>query len=168
MAYKIESAQWTIPVTGLQSDPLADLEQWENELWSKPTEARKKLNKKAKDRRYYSKHKHELIKKHTEYNRTHKEQRRETCKKYYDDNKEKESARQKKYLSDNPEKYAAHLAVQRAIRAGRLVKKPCENCGVENAEAHHDDYSDQLGVKWLCHKCHMALHSQERSNVWER
>lgn len=168
MAYKIESAQWTIPVTGLQSDPLADLEQWENELWSKPTEARKELNKKAKDKRYYSRHKNELNKKSAEYNRAHPEQHRETCKRYYDNNKEKESARFKKYLTDNPDKYAAHLAVQRALRAGSLVKKPCEECGAEKAEAHHDDYSDQLGVKWLCHKCHMALHSQERSSVWAR
>lgn len=153
MAYKIESAQWTIPVTSLQPDPLADLEQWEEELWSKPTEARKKLNKKARNKRYSC---------------THREQYRETNKRYYNNNKEKESVRQKKYLADNPDKYAAHLAIQRAIRSGELVPQPCENCGAEKAEAHHDDYKNQLDVRWLCHGCHMAWHARERSSTWAR
>lgn len=31
-------------------------------------------------------------------------------------------------------------------------------CGNDNAEAHHEDYSKQLDVLWLCHKCHMRHH----------
>ena len=159
---KIKEVQFTIPVTGLQSDPLAELEQWENEFWSEPSESRKALNKKAKDRRYYANHKQERIAYSTEYNRSHPEQRHNTCKKYYENNVEKEAERQKKYLAKNPEKYQAHLAVQRAVRSGALTPHLCENCGAEKASAHHDDYSKQLGVRWLCHKCHMAWHSKLR------
>lgn len=159
---KIKEVQFTIPVTGLQSDPLAGLEQWENEFWSEPSEARKALNKKAKDRRYYANHRQERIAHSTGYNRSHPEQRRKTCKKYYENNTEKEAERQRKYLIENPEKYQAHLAVQRATRGGVIVPRPCENCGAEKASAHHDDYSKQLDVRWLCHKCHMAWHSKLR------
>lgn len=161
----IKEVQFTIPVSGIQPDPLTELEQWENELWSKPSEARKTLKKKAKDRRYYANHRQERIAYNTEYNRSHPEQHRETCKKYYENNVEKEAERQRKYLAKNPEKYQAHLAVQRAIRSGALVPQPCEMCGAIKASAHHDDYSKQLDVRWLCHKCHMAWHSKIRKEI---
>lgn len=46
-----------------------------------------------------------------------------------------------------------------AIKAGRLVRQPCEDCGrVGKSEAHHDDYSKPLAVRWLCKPCHLAVH----------
>jgi hypothetical protein len=53
----------------------------------------------------------------------------------------------------NPNKAKARAAVSNAIRDGKLVKQPCEVCG-RKAQAHHDDYSRPLDVKWLCFKCH--------------
>ena len=41
-----------------------------------------------------------------------------------------------------------------AIRAGRLVRKPCEVCGNPEVDGHHDDYSLPLKVRWLCRKHH--------------
>jgi ribosomal protein S27AE len=55
----------------------------------------------------------------------------------------------------SPEKYRARTAVGNAIRDGRLVPKPCEDCGsTERVQAHHADYSKPLEVRWLCFKCH--------------
>jgi len=53
----------------------------------------------------------------------------------------------------------ARAAVYRAVRSGRLERQPCEVCGVETAQAHHDDYSNPLGVRWLCRKHHRAVHT---------
>lgn len=66
------------------------------------------------------------------------------------------------YASDNPLKRVAHNAVSNAIRGGRLAKQACEVCGDWNAEAHHDDYSRPLEVRWLCGRDHKAHHKRLR------
>lgn len=49
------------------------------------------------------------------------------------------------------------------LRTGNIQKKPCEVCGsVENLEAHHDDYSAPLQVRWLCRRHHKQLHKELR------
>jgi hypothetical protein len=55
---------------------------------------------------------------------------------------------------------AAHNAVARAIRSGRLVKKPCERCGSENSMAHHENYDKKLQVSWLCQPDHKQRHKE--------
>ena len=60
-----------------------------------------------------------------------------------------------------PEKYKAHGIVSRAIKSGKLEKHPCEVCEtMENLEAHHEDYSKPLNVRWLCKKHHIELHTR--------
>ncbi len=46
-----------------------------------------------------------------------------------------------------------------AITQGKLNRMPCEPCGGK-AEAHHDDYSKPLDVRWLCFKHHREWHRQ--------
>jgi hypothetical protein len=65
---------------------------------------------------------------------------------------------QKRHRSVNPEKYRARTAVGNAIRAGSLVRGPCEVCGNAASEAHHDDYSRPLDVRWLCRPHHLEHH----------
>lgn len=48
----------------------------------------------------------------------------------------------------------AREAVSRAVRAGKLLRAPCEECSAEKAHAHHEDYDKPLEVRWLCPKCH--------------
>jgi len=67
----------------------------------------------------------------------------------------------RKHRSINPEKYRARTAVGNAIRDGRLFKKDCEICGDSNSQAHHEDYSKPLDVRWMCFTCHRAEHGQE-------
>jgi uncharacterized protein (DUF983 family) len=64
--------------------------------------------------------------------------------------------RSKKY----PEKKYANGVVSYALKSGKIKKQPCEVCGIEPSEAHHDDYSKPLDVKWLCFKHHRLLHGQ--------
>lgn len=62
------------------------------------------------------------------------------------------------YLKRHPEKRAAHIVVGNALRDGKLLRQPCEVCGDVIAEAHHDDYSKPLDVRWLCKRHHMEHH----------
>lgn len=63
------------------------------------------------------------------------------------------------------EQTRAHKVVGNAVKDGRLVKKPCECCGNEKAEAHHDDYSKPLDVRWLCRTCHKKHHRNTVNDV---
>jgi ribosomal protein S27AE len=62
----------------------------------------------------------------------------------------------------NLHKMKAVHAVGRAVRAGQLTRKPCEQCGNPRVQAHHDDYSKPLQVRWLCVPCHAAHHVNMR------
>src|SRR3990167_453291 len=48
-----------------------------------------------------------------------------------------------------------------AVRTGKLYEEPCEVCGEEKVEAHHDDYNKPLDVRWLCRKHHDDHHRNE-------
>jgi hypothetical protein len=64
------------------------------------------------------------------------------------------------WLRRNRDKMAAHNATSRAILKGTLVRQPCEVCGNEKSEAHHDDYSKPLDVRWLCSNHHRMVHGK--------
>ena len=53
------------------------------------------------------------------------------------------------YRARHPERHEARRAVSRAVRKGTLVRQPCEACGNPLTQAHHDDYSAPLAVRWL-------------------
>lgn len=62
---------------------------------------------------------------------------------------------------NHPDRYAAHCAVNNAVRNGLLTPLPCLVCGCE-AEAHHPDYSRPLDVVWLCSVHHKQAHALVR------
>jgi len=62
----------------------------------------------------------------------------------------------------NTIKRAAHILTGSAIKSGKLLKQPCEVCGKTKVEAHHDDYSKPLDVRWLCKFHHTEHHKLER------
>lgn len=68
----------------------------------------------------------------------------------------------RRYIEANPIKRAAHRLCGNAIRDGKLHRSPCEICGEQKAQAHHDDYSKPLDVRWLCTTHHAEWH---RHNV---
>lgn len=70
-------------------------------------------------------------------------------------------------------KEAARCAVHAAVQGGTLVKPDhCECCGQEAAgrrlQAHHEDYTMPLQVRWLCTRCHGALHAPGRVGIKQR
>jgi hypothetical protein len=65
----------------------------------------------------------------------------------------------KKSSEDHRIKRAARRKVATEIEAGRLHRKPCEVCGAQRSDAHHDDYTKPLAVNWLCHSHHMLRHA---------
>jgi ribosomal protein S27AE len=71
----------------------------------------------------------------------------------------------RRQLEREPVKEAARRATMYAIRVGKLVRQPCEQCGAEPGHAHHDDYSKPLDVRWLCRPCHTEHHVNERKRA---
>lgn len=76
---------------------------------------------------------------------------------------EKGAAVRKKPTLLDPAKVAARLAVRVAIKSGKMTRNPCEKCGKPKAQAHHEDYSKPLEVKWLCPRCHGLEHRKPRA-----
>lgn len=66
----------------------------------------------------------------------------------------------KEYLRNNIYKNGVRQITNDAIRAGKLIKQPCEVCGEDKVHAHHLDYSKPLEVMWLCDKHHREWHKK--------
>lgn len=66
----------------------------------------------------------------------------------------------KRYVERYPMKRAAHVITGNAIRDGALVRPEAyEACGSSGPiEAHHDNYTKPLDVRWLCRPCHVDWH----------
>lgn len=88
----------------------------------------------------------------------HLEAHRAVDRAYYERHKEEKLAKARLRTLKYPYKNAAHVKVREALIKGFLVKQPCEVCGSIDAQAHHDDYSKPLVVRWLCRVHHMRLH----------
>lgn len=73
-------------------------------------------------------------------------------------NPEKDNECAKRWQKENREKYRVHLLTRKAKRDGSLKEKPCENCGSNKAEMHHDDYTKPLKIRWLCRRHHRKIH----------
>jgi len=102
----------------------------------------------AAQREYHAKNRDEICLKH-----------RERRKKNLERERHKDRAR---YISTKHIK-AAHAVVKQELIMGRMERGACEAHGPECAnghiEAHHDDYSRPLEVRWLCRSEHMRLHA---------
>jgi len=115
------------------------------------------------------------LKKH---DRLRKGKRRKYMREYYLKNTEAINANQRKWAKANPEKvkmsirkcvardrllrphvHKARTMIMVAIRSGKIKRLPCERCGTLPSEAHHDDYTKPLKVRWLCKKHHTELHT---------
>ena len=70
-----------------------------------------------------------------------------------------------RYYDRFPERIRAVNALNHAIRADRMMREPrCSTCGkIARTDAHHDDYSKPLDVRWLCRSCHLNHHNQSIS-----
>jgi hypothetical protein len=67
----------------------------------------------------------------------------------------------REYYSRRPDGFRKY---RYAISTGIITSKPCEMCGNEKSEAHHNDYRKPMEVRWLCRKCHTIEHQNLRKN----
>lgn len=85
----------------------------------------------------------------------------------YARNAEKIKATRGEWKRQNREKSRAHSAVEYAVKTGKLVRpEACEECTDDSSQihGHHDDYSRQLEVRWLCPTCHRKA-DEERNEI---
>jgi len=90
--------------------------------------------------------------------RGHTQEERDRYNTWYELNKAEIGSRRK----EDPVyrlKLLARAATNNALRSGLIVKRPCEVCGTtKRVEGHHDDYTKQLEIRWLCSKHHAEHH----------
>lgn len=75
------------------------------------------------------------------------------------ENPGKDYGYQKKQKIMNSEKVVCRRLTRTAVQNGTLIQTPCIICG-NKSEAHHEDYSKPLQVKWLCKKHHLEQHKK--------
>ncbi len=89
------------------------------------------------------------------YDRRRYDTNPERCQRSEKPTRQARTQQRKRYRARYPERFKANAAVGNAIRDGRLIRKPCEICGsTVEVEAHHEDYSKPLDVRWLCKTHH--------------
>lgn len=79
---------------------------------------------------------------------------------YFLKNREYFKEKNRNYVK-NSIKASASRQLANALRRGALERQPCETCGAEKTDAHHDDYSKPLSVRWLCRSHHNKWHADE-------
>ncbi len=103
---------------------------------------------------------------YSSYRSSYYRQHREHVASYYrayvrrPEHSERQGAYSKRALQCHPDRHAARSTARAAIRKGVLTPQPCEACGEPKVEAHHDDYSRPLDVRWLCFEHHLAVHGK--------
>ena len=60
---------------------------------------------------------------------------------------------------------SARYATRKAIACGDLTRKPCEVCQSPDVEAHHDDYTEILAIRWLCRSHHRLVAHPKPSGI---
>lgn len=62
-----------------------------------------------------------------------------------------------------PWRNRTYTAIWQAVKAGRLKRRKCANCGAGRTQAHHTGaYTGTKSIIWLCDKCHRARHTRKR------
>lgn len=98
----------------------------------------------------------------SEYQRRYPEKRAAILRRYYARHRVEILAKAK--LRD-PAKVRARSVANLAIRSGQIKRGTCEvgdgSC-LGSVQAHHDDYSKPLEVRWFCRSHHQRMHRAER------
>lgn len=99
------------------------------------------------------------------WNRENRGKLAKAMREYHARKRDKTLERLRQVNAEHPERARAYATVLHALKTGRL-KKPsqCQACGqTKTVQAHHDDYSKRLEVKWLCRECHAKVHGMVKS-----
>lgn len=68
------------------------------------------------------------------------------------------------YKERNPLKRAAHIIIGNYVKNKKIIPEIfCSICNSDKKiEAHHDDYTKPLDVRWLCECCHKEWHKHNK------
>lgn len=69
----------------------------------------------------------------------------------------------KTWKTNNLLKFRAQDKLRKAVKSGKVQKLPCEVCGSERSQGHHEDYTKPLDVVWYCHRHHIDRHKEMRA-----
>ena len=126
---------------------------------------------------YYEKNKKKIAEYKHEWYLRNADKRREQERKRRELKREEINAKNREYRKKNKEKIKEYRNIKTgnavhtfgiAIARGKVHKQPCEICGMEPAEAHHDDYNNPLKVRWLCKKHHVEWHRNNEPIYYKR
>jgi hypothetical protein len=92
-----------------------------------------------------------------------REKRRNNPERY----RERDLAEEQRRMADPDRrvKVLARVKAREAVRRGKMERLPCEVCGAIKVDAHHDDYSKPLDVRWLCRVHHNEHHAKARGGA---
>ena len=77
----------------------------------------------------------------------------------YERNAERIKAeRRERYANDD--EHRKRVLARLAARKAHPDPQPCEQCGAQPADRHHDDYDRPLDIRWLCRPCHIKHHAE--------
>lgn len=83
---------------------------------------------------------------------------------FYDRNGERIKAERRARYAGDPE-YRKRVLARIAAAKQHPIRRPCESCGADRADRHHEDYDKPLDIIWLCRRCHIKRHV-EISGSW--
>lgn len=134
-----------------------------SELYKSRPKSKSAYNKRAPTKEQKARRSRQTL----EHRRRKAEHYRAYAKDYRERNKEKlraqdrarsQKGRKRSIKKYDPVKGRARNVLNYALRRGEIARLPCQVCGNEKVQAHHDDYSKPLDVRWLCVEHHIALH----------
>ena len=70
-----------------------------------------------------------------------------------------EEQRKRRRLLEKARTNNACNHVNNMVKKGVIEKRPCEICGDERSNNHHDDYTQPFEVRWLCVRHHAEWHA---------
>jgi hypothetical protein len=85
--------------------------------------------------------------------------------KWKDRSRSQISAYNRKYWETHRIEHQARRAVAKALKDGTLVKTAsCNRCSAPAVIGHHHSYEPEywLDVEWLCKRCHLRHHAEEK------
>jgi hypothetical protein len=68
-----------------------------------------------------------------------------------------------KKIMTTAEKKSIYGEYTYALKSGKVKPMPCQVCGKEKTQGHHEDYSKPLDVVWLCTRHHADRHIHLRN-----
>lgn len=112
----------------------------------------------AKSRKYYLLSRKKRLKYAAKYRRDNIDQVTASVKRAHANNPKSVARSTAVYKKRHKHKIKARRILYQALLLGKVIRGVCEKCGLSKVDAHHEDYTKPLKVRWFCRRHHMELH----------